>query len=275
MKRILKLILLKYVPLAYYLIVGLKKYVYCHTTFRKLQNVFEDAVYQSGNITVLTGPFCGLKYFNKTVWGSITPKWIGSYEEELHDVIRRIIASNYSTIVDVGAAEGYYAVGLSKMCNSSVVYSFDVDPFARWRQSQLASINEVKNLTIGGYCSLERLSAILGPHSVLICDIEGFEYSLLNSEKCHQLMRTDLLVEVHSFESRSSTEVMNILSERFSCSHTISFIPATERQPTHYLEIEPRLQTLDELTLTQSLAERGSGSIGWLWMVAKQFSHTK
>jgi hypothetical protein len=51
---------------------------------------------------------------NETVWGPIEPKWLGTYELELHSIIKGILRAEYNTIIDIGSAEGYYSVGLGK-----------------------------------------------------------------------------------------------------------------------------------------------------------------
>ena len=62
--------------------------------------------------TVLSGPFRGMRLSltpvsNRNLLGYL----LGTQEAELHDVVRRVIARGYSRIINVGAADGYYAVG--------------------------------------------------------------------------------------------------------------------------------------------------------------------
>ena len=61
------------------------------------------------------GPFAGLQYPELTAVGSaLYPKLLGSYQREIQGWIEEICAAGYSEIVDVGFAEGYYAVGLAR-----------------------------------------------------------------------------------------------------------------------------------------------------------------
>jgi hypothetical protein len=81
---------------------------------------------------VLSGPFKGMKYPNLEAFGScIYPKILGSYERELHDTLNSISNTRYSEIIDVGCAEGYYAVGLSLQHPEARVYAYDIDETAR------------------------------------------------------------------------------------------------------------------------------------------------
>jgi hypothetical protein len=42
---------------------------------------------------------------------SVLSKLLGTYESELHPVLHEILIKPYELIVDVGSAEGYYAIG--------------------------------------------------------------------------------------------------------------------------------------------------------------------
>src|SRR6516164_6432959 len=84
--------------------------------FRKLlsarQRYHKQVFFGNCDPHVLSGPFAGLRYLDEPIWGPIEPKWLGTYEQELLPVIQQIIQTPYSTIIDIGSAEGYYAVGL-------------------------------------------------------------------------------------------------------------------------------------------------------------------
>src|SRR4051795_10844916 len=62
-------------------------------------------------LTVSGGPFAGLVYPDRTPI-SLVPKLLGIYERELHGAIEAAIRAQPDVIVNVGAADGYYAVGL-------------------------------------------------------------------------------------------------------------------------------------------------------------------
>jgi hypothetical protein len=66
--------------------------------------------------TVLHGPFAGLMYPRDLLLAQADApiaKLLGTYEQELHPVFEEVIAKQPRTIIDIGAAEGYYAVGLA------------------------------------------------------------------------------------------------------------------------------------------------------------------
>ena len=242
----------------------------CRRMFLRFQNEFKAKVYRHQPLVVLSGPFKELIYYNKSVWGLITSKWIGSYEEELHSVLSKIIRIGYLRIIDVGAAEGYYAVGLAKTCPSSKVLAFDIDPIARLRMKQLRDLNSISNLEISSYCSHEILSdSILPELTLLICDIEGYEYELLDLDKVSKLAKTDILVEIHGFEELSSCSVKHEISARFASTHNIVEFQVTQRDPQKYSQTIQNLQTIPLALIEKAMEEHRFKSQEWLWLEAK------
>lgn len=251
-------------------ISSLRQQLRCRRLFFKFQKEFRAEAYGSQPIVVLSGPLKGLAYYNKSVWGLITSKWIGSYEEELHSVLSKIIRNNYRRIIDVGAAEGYYAVGLAKMCPLSAVLAFDIDPVARLRMRQLRDLNSISNLKIGSYCTDKLLADSIVPQlSVLICDIEGYEYRLLDIEKVSKLASTDVLVEIHGFEELSSDCVKQTIKARFANTHRIQEFQVTDRDPRNYLKAISNLENIHLSDLAKAMEEHRFKSQEWLWMEAR------
>jgi hypothetical protein len=125
-----------------------------------------------------------MPYLDEIVWGPIAPKWIGSYEAELHKIVERIVSGGYSRIVNVGCAEGYYAIGLASRMPGTEVFAFDIDPIARQQTARLASIVGVADrVNIRGKCTAASLEELIGDNTLLAIDIEGFEVQLLDPDK--------------------------------------------------------------------------------------------
>jgi len=220
-------------------------------------------LYADENAHVISGPFCGMRYINEVVWGPIEPKWFGTYEQELHPIIVRIIDEKYDTIIDVGSAEGYYSVGLAIFMPQSSVHSFEIDPLSRFQQARLAKLNNVTNIRLYRYCRHQDIDRISAGRTLLICDIEGFEHELLEPKKSASLRYVDLLVELHGTETVSMVEMESEIKSRFKDSHKISRIVAEPRvSPAHAaLNVFPYVYSdlIDE--------HRISGQV-WLWMQA-------
>src|SRR4051794_38235977 len=69
--------------------------------------------------TVVGGPFEGMSYVGNSHGSAWCPKILGTYEREIRSAVDEIAAREFPNIVNIGAAEGYYAVGLARRCPSS------------------------------------------------------------------------------------------------------------------------------------------------------------
>ena len=76
------------------------------------------------DLIVRNGPFAGMRYPGvQSVCSTIVPKLIGCYEKELHSVIELICSQQYNSVVDIGCAEGYYAVGLAMRLQNAQLFA--------------------------------------------------------------------------------------------------------------------------------------------------------
>jgi len=237
-----------------------------HNEFLARQIRMKARIYDASNPYVLSGPFAGMKYLNEIVWGPIEPKWVGTYEQELHQIMQRILQTKYLNIIDVGSAEGYYAVGLAIKFPMARVYSYDVDPWARSQQRRLARLNHANNIEIHRRCTSKELTNHIVGRTLLICDIEGNEYDLLDPYKTPDLRKCDILVEMHEYlESGFSPQTgADELVRRFSKSHAITKIGVAPRSST---DINATLRAkLTAQELADSMDERRSQDQIWLWL---------
>jgi len=88
---------------------------------------------------VLDGPFKGMKYPKNESFGSaFLPKILGTYEKEISSLVQSLLNSNYDIVLDVGCAEGYYAVGFAKFGKARKVFAYDIQEKARKLCSEMA-----------------------------------------------------------------------------------------------------------------------------------------
>ena len=85
------------------------------------------------------GPFDGMQFTTDCRWPGFPTYLTGNYEAELHEALEEFIATRPDVVVDVGCAEGYYAVGLALRLPEAHVYAYDIDERGqgraqRWRQ---------------------------------------------------------------------------------------------------------------------------------------------
>ena len=220
---------------------------------RRVSKFIEDKV----GLVVQGGPFKGMAYVSEAVCSSLVPKLLGSYEAELHEVLRQILKRDYETVIDVGCAEGYYAVGLALRLPRARVHAFDIDARARELCKSLAQANKVDDrVLVEGECNHERLNSLIRGRTLIVCDCEGCELQLLDPKAAPEISKSDLLVELHDMIVPHITPT--ILS-RFAATHDITLVDAVERDPNAF----PILKDFDRLTQRTAVAEFRDGPMQW------------
>ncbi len=215
---------------------------------------------QRHGLKVLEGPFAGLNFVNESAGSMLVPKLVGSYESELHSIIDDLLqcSSEITKIVDVGCAEGYYAVGFAHRLPNVVVHAYDVDPKARRLCRRMAQLNAVSaRVKVHGRCDPIALEAVGLNGALVICDCEGFEYRLLDPQLAPSLRGARLLVELHG--SNAETEA---LLERFSGSHEAQVIPVSARNPKEF----PDWDFLAEQHRTLAVCEFRNQEQQWVYL---------
>lgn len=229
---------------------------------QRLQKQFTD-------LTVRSGYFKGLKYTGYVSVGSaLFPKLTGSYENELMPVLEKLEQNNYKEIIDVGCAEGYYAVGLALKHKDAVVYAFDIDSKARQVCSEMAEHNGVgKRLIVRGECTPEWIgNTDAAARKLLICDCEGFERHLFTRSNIAALYKTDLIIELHPMHE---PDVREYLVQLFKETHAVDFITShDDRRKMHDLDAAySAMPLLDRARLIQ---EGRPFTMDWLILSPKQ-----
>ncbi|HEY6765649.1 MAG TPA: class I SAM-dependent methyltransferase [Candidatus Sulfotelmatobacter sp.] len=220
------------------------------------------------DLTVTAGPFRGLRYPAARSFGSVLiPKLLGSYESELHPVLEEMLAYQYSAIVDIGCAEGYYAVGLGMRLEQAEVYAFDADSRATRLCRDLATANGINGrLHLGGFCDEATLKSIsLGRKALIISDCEGYEGLLFTNEVAAFLARHDLIIEAHDF---IDIEISSRLRNNFAATHRVRSIKSTDDIEKAHTYQYSRLDGYDTETKRLILAERRPAIMEWLIMTS-------
>lgn len=216
--------------------------------------------------SVMRGPFAGMKYVDQAIGSGWFPKVLGRYESELQGVIEDIVSQQYATVVDIGCAEGYYAVGLALRCPQAHVIAFDTDEHARTLCSELATRNNViDRVSVRGRCDPHELRQLHTEGGiVVISDCEGFELDILDPAAVSWLANADILVELHDFLIPGLKEK---LLPRFETTHTIRIIdsqcPAVGSEP-----IFANLAIADQI---HGLGERWP-PMQWAWLKSRHLS---
>lgn len=150
--------------------------------------------------TVQAGPFAGMTYPPGRL-GDIdaaVAKLLGVYELEIAWVFERALRSNLCTFIDIGCADGYYAVGMAYASPTTTIFAYDLASSARSLCAETAAVSAVgERVRIGKRFAVNLLASLPVDGALVLCDIEGGEVELLDSAAAAALSSCVVVVEVH------------------------------------------------------------------------------
>jgi SAM-dependent methyltransferase len=218
---------------------------------------------------VQSGPFSGLRYARfESACSTLLPKLLGTYEQELHPVLERLFGRRYERIIDIGCAEGYYAVGLALRFPQVPVVACDINPDAL----ELCRLNAEGN----GVASQVHLLTSATPESLardcdqqrclIVCDCEGFEGDIFESADPARFARSDLLIETHDYIKPG---VHDRLRARFASTHQIEEFHSIDDHQKARTYTSPWVAGMDEDLREQIFAECRPVIMRWLLLTSR------
>jgi len=239
------------------------KYVLREWPRRKIESVILNAL---GEHTCL-GIFSGMRYISLSIGSEYYPKLLGTYEQELTSIFTRFFYQDFDQFIDIGAAEGYYAVGVALKTNWKVI-AFEANPETPLKE--LAKLNGVEDrVTLKGACDLGDLTDQLESHSksFLLVDVETAELSLLDPRFIPSLESATMVVEVHDCFIPG---IGDRLVKRFKSTHDIQRIDCLNRTFSDFPISLPKLPFDPTLYVLPYLDERRPEGMYWLILTPKQ-----
>ncbi len=230
---------------------------------RKIEQIVGEATAEGKS---LSGPFTGMRYIDRSIGSEFYPKVLGTYEKELARIFERIIQTEFDQFIDIGAAEGYYAVGMALRTDWPII-AFEADP--QTPLPELATLNGVSDrIDLRGACDLGDLQDTLRScqNNFVLVDVETAEFCLLDPRFIPELEQTTILVEVHDCFLPG---IGDRLMTRFSNSHQIERIKVLERTLKDYPSEIPKLPFDPTLYLQPYMDERRPAGMYWLLMTPR------
>jgi hypothetical protein len=212
---------------------------------------------------VLSGPFRGMD-FSRSVWGHFLPKILGTYERELWPHVEHFCNRSFDAVVNIGSAEGYYAVGLARRLPAARVVCYEIDQQSNHLLRVHARNNDAAGrLEVAQTCTTAGLEAALQKHAsaLVVCDCEGAEGVLLDPKQVPSLRTAALLVETHNFVVPGVHEE---LLWRFTPSHTVTAVHGRPRVVADAPET-----ALSGEEVLEAMAEHRPADSGWIVLQPK------
>ena len=227
--------------------------------------LIQNTILKHQGTQVMQGPLMGLEFLQKSSEGCHVAKLLGCYEQPLQPFIEKAISNQYATILNIGCAEGYYAVGMALRMPNTSIFAFDLNPQAQETCTTLAQKNGVLDrVKVGGLFTHQDFAAYANHKTLVFCDIEGAEKELLNPALAPALKGMDLIVESHECLSAGITQE---LVNRFKESHDIEVI--NDDGQRSLVEAPAWFNNLAHLDQLLATWEWRSGPTPWLVMKAR------
>jgi hypothetical protein len=233
-----------------------------------LERVFAS-ITKSGDFAVRSGPFQGMLYPRQIVTperllkNGVVPKLLGCYEAELHEVVEQALKREYVKIINIGCAEGYYAIGLARRMPMTAVFAFDSDPLARLLCEEMARANAVsERVHVRGECTVEALRTLVSESCLVVCDCEGCERELLDPGLVPGLATCDIVVELHDCVD---PRISGTIRQRFARTHDVLQLTKVKRDPGAY----PPLKSVTSYQQRLAVTEFRWGPLEWAFLSAK------
>lgn len=245
-----------------------------HPILHPLLTLVESEIRRCTRDEIFSGPFARMKIGGV----SLSPGMkLGVYELELHEALSVLRQRRFTQIIDIGAAEGYYANGVLLWHSDSEVTAYEANSI--WHNSIISIAREnsfESRIRILGECSLEILEQKLKSigsaieETLLIVDVEGFEKTLLDPKLVPQLTQAVVVVEVHD---NFVPECARTIRERFDETHTIQSFSSRERDIAEY-PIPSGLKNFGimRLAIERTMSDGRTVPNGWFIMVPKSIT---
>jgi hypothetical protein len=217
---------------------------------------------------VIDGPFKGLDYpYDVLLSHCSTPHLLGTYEVELHQWIEVLLRNSYEKVVDIGAGEGYYAVGFA-MRMRTTVDAYETGAPVRRSCRRIVALNGVSTFVrLYSWCSAERLSALREQRCLVLSDCEGWERKLFTPEVAKALARSDLIIELHDNSLPKGT-TRSLLEDRLQATHTLTFVKSVQRELSDFPQLA-FLRFLGEHDAREAISEGRPLDQEWMIAIAK------
>ena len=197
-----------------------------------IKRELNDWLFVELNGVVQSGPFKGMALPRESAWKetNLAPLLLGCYEEEIHGLIDQQVNrmkdwDRSPNIVVVGAAEGYYAIGMKRLMPKANVYAIEPSNESLSILKEAAAANHA-DIIVGA-----QLGEVFSAPDLVLMDCEGAEVEYLDYEKFPALVNAHILVEVHNLINQDTA---NILLDRFRGTHRVVMYMEGPRDPNRF-----------------------------------------
>ena len=192
--------------------------------------------------TIKYGPFAGMVLSKDYWWGGSDKGAIllGIYEQEVLNAIMSV-PKKYNVFIDLGAANGYYSVGSLISQKFKKSFSFEISLKGRDIIQKNAILNKVQSkVSIFGEATKNFYKEIPKKDlnsAVILIDIEGAEFSLIDKELLCKLAKSIIFIELHNWFFKDGEQKLEKLMSDAKPFFKISTLTTSSRDLSKFPEL--------------------------------------
>jgi len=197
-----------------------------------------------GGRVVKYGLFAGMRLHKTVSWGNadLGSMLLGVYEKEVQEILLSLSVGKRN-LVDIGAADGYFAVGALVAGIYEESFCFEIDSQSRNILRKNSVLNGVQDSVSvfnkaddGFLLNLEEANGFDYGKSVFLIDIEGFELEILTPANLEKMRLSTIILETHGkFVGKAQQEKFE---SSLSSYHSITEIRTGARDARQFVELE-------------------------------------
>lgn len=190
------------------------------------------------------GPFQRLK-LSKAIWWGTTDRagmLLGLYEQEVLSALASVPVRYRRSFIELGAADGYYAVGVLVNDLFERSYCFEISARGQKAIAANAALNgvssrvQIHGIAEADFHTVLPESAI--DNSVLLIDIEGKEFDILTSKTLERFANSVIIVELHDHFFADAQQRLGRLRDLCASLFRIDELTTTGRDLSPFPELK-------------------------------------
>jgi hypothetical protein len=219
----------------------------------KRRLIISNLIFKSFEGVVHYGLFKGLILDKEMSW-STTDKasmLLGLYEKEVLDSLYEkevldslsAVPNTHRTFIDIGAADGYYGIGVLVNNLFDYSYCFEMSEYGQKVIARNANLNGVSHrLKIFGiaeqnFIDFLNTEGVDLSKTVLLCDIEGGEFKLFNDTVLNAMRGSVIIIETHDSIFPNGRQMVNTLKQLANNRFSITEFTTTSRDLSLFPEL--------------------------------------
>ena len=242
----------------------------------KRREKLSKIIYKDFEGVIKYGAFKGLKLTDQHWWShtDIGSIFFGFYEKEvLNEILKVSSETRKKYFIDIGAADGYYGIGVLIANLFDHSYCFELTQKGQDVIKMNSKLNNVfEKITIKG--KLDKLLSNTIPleiisNSLILMDIEGSEFDLLNDKFLKEIKYSNLIIEIHEHFYFEGKRMLKELKERLREYFYVKEITTQERNLAPFEELDDYTDSDRWLLCSEGRHKKG------LWLLLYPKDHAR